>query len=246
MYTYGIPSCVEQVKAATEGGEAGIVSEHEVKTGAQPSYGKSDVLNELMEQILSHELKPGQPLVERVLAERFQLSRTPIREVLRQLERDRLVEVHPNQGVFVRRQSPKDIQDLFQLRIALEPVAAGLAAENRPEAELRIEQEGFRRAVEEGVDDPEHLVGLGQSLHDAIIRWTGNHLLVDLYGLLRMQTRLVRNLAKSRPDLESRSFREHMGLLEAIEAGDGDGARERMRAHLERTEADIARWLRSS
>lgn len=222
------------------------MSEGSGNAGNSQQYAKEDVLNELMEQILSHELKPGQPLVERVLAERFQLSRTPIREVLRQLERNRLVEVHPNQGAFVRTQSPKDIQDLFQLRIAPEPVAAALAAENRPTRELREVQGAFREALENRTEDPEHLIGLGQSLHDAVIRWTGNHLLIDMYGQLRMQTRLVRNLVKSRPDLESRSFREHMALLDAIEARDAATARERMQAHLERTEADIVRWFRSS
>lgn len=245
--TCGIPGSVRDVKRSSQGDEGSPASEGQRDApGRRSPYRKSDVRDDLMEKILSGDLPPGRPLVERVLADHYRLSRTPIREVLRSLEQDRLVEVHPNQGVFVRKQSPKDIQDLFQLRIALEPVAASLAAHNRPPAELARLEDAFHRTVKEAIDDPEHLVGLGQDLHDAIIRWTGNHLLVDLYGRLRMQTRLVRNLVMSRPDLESRSFREHLGLLAAIEERNTEAARKRMRDHLERAEADIGRWLRSS
>lgn len=209
-------------------------------------YGKEEALGILTEEILSRTLPPGHPLVERVLAERFQLSRTPIREILRRLEHDRLVDVRPNQGVFVRTLTPKDMQNLFQLRIALEPVAASLAAQHRPDDDLRRVRTLFDDASARAEDDPTELVSLGQALHDAIVAWTDNDLLVDMYALLRKQTRLVRHVARKSLDLESRSFEEHLAVLDAIGRRDADAAHESMRQHLERTDADMAQWFRAT
>lgn len=209
----------------------------------KPRIDKEEAFQELVEDILANRLRPGQPLVERVLAERFSLSRTPIREVLRKLERDRLVEVYPNQGVFVRRQTAKDIQDLFQLRIALEPVAASMAARNRPEHEFRAVHEKFLALAKSERRDAGEPVALGGALHDSITRWTGNQLLVEIYEQLRKQTRLLRNLMRQRVDLESRSFEEHMAILEAIRDQDIQLAAERMSEHLRRTNEDVLGWL---
>ncbi|MEX2501115.1 MAG: GntR family transcriptional regulator [Trueperaceae bacterium] len=209
-------------------------------------YDKEEALALLTEEILSRTLPPGHPLIERVLAERFQLSRTPIREILRRLERDRLVDVRPNQGAFVRTLTPKDMQNLFQLRIALEPVAAGLAAEHRPSDGLHAVRAQYDAAEARDENDPGELVALGQALHDAIAEWTDNDLLLEMYALLRKQTRLVRHMAKKSLELEHRSFREHLALLGAIERRDADAARARMREHLERTGTDMAAWFRTS
>jgi DNA-binding GntR family transcriptional regulator len=159
------------------------------------------------------------------------------------LERDRLVEVYPNQGVFVRRQTGKDIQDLFQMRIALEPVAASLAAKNRPADELRAVQEQFDVMARSERQDAGEFVALGASLHDAVIRWTGNQLLAEIYEQLRKQTRLLRNLMQQRVDLESRSFHEHVAILAAIRLQDQGRAEELMRKHLRRTNEDVVGWL---
>lgn len=206
---------------------------------------KDEVQEILTANILSGALPPGHPLIERVLAERFKLSRTPIREILRRLESDRLVDVHPNQGVFVRTLTPKDMKDLFQLRITIEPVAAGLAALHRPTEALRNIRARFEDAAARSEDDPNELVALGEALHDAIAEWTDNDLLVNVYALLRKQTRFVRQMAKERLDLETRSFAEHLAILDSIERRDADGARERMLEHLKRTDTDMVEWFQA-
>lgn len=212
--------------------------------GKRP-LNKEDAFLVIVDDILSNRLLPGQPLVERVLAQRFQLSRTPIREILRRLERDRLVDVYPNQGVFVRRQSPKDIQDLFQLRIALEPIAASLSATNRPDDELRDIEQKFELHCGPETGDAKALIALGESLHDAVVRWTGNALLVEMYELLRKQTKLVRGMMQKRKDLERESFKEHMAILVALKERDSAAAERRMREHLWRANKDIVEWLTS-
>lgn len=208
--------------------------------------GKERALAVLTDEILDHKLAPGESLVERVLAERFQLSRTPIREILRRLERDRLVDVRPNQGVFVRTLTPKDMRDLFELRIALEPLAAGLAARHRPDQGVRSVRARFDDARSRGEDDPQRLVALGQMLHDAIAEWADNALLREMYDLLRKQTRLVRHMSEKTPELENRSFYEHLAVLDAVERREEHAARDRMRAHLQRTDSDLSEWFGST
>jgi DNA-binding GntR family transcriptional regulator len=197
----------------------------------------------LLDDILSNRLSPGTPLTERALAERFGLSRTPIRQVLWQLERDQLVESHPNYGVFVRKLTLKDIQDLFQLRVVLEPVAAYLAARHRPSKELGKLEKRFDELAVAASFEPKPLLLAGAALHDALARWADNNLLLNMYEMLRKQTTLVRNIMHGRLDLETQSFAEHRSILEAVRLQNADEARARMKRHLQRTNSDILQWL---
>lgn len=196
---------------------------------------KQRVYEILVDDILSNRLAPGDALVERTLAERFGLSRTPIREILRRLESDYLVDVYPNQGAFVRKLSPRDVRDLFQMREALEPLAAELAARHRPDDELAELRARYPDRDEWTSTDPAALTRLGEATHDAIVRWSGNGLLNDVYASLRRQTRLVRGMTRTRVDIELASLAEHIGILDAVEDRDAERARESMIAHLRRS-----------
>src|SRR5690554_1246467 len=104
-------------------------------TGVVTTPSKDDVFEELVEDILTNRLAPGEALVERSLADRFGISRTPIREVLLRLHSEHLIDFFPHQGAFVRKMTPQDVRELFELREALEPLAAKLAAMHRPDDE---------------------------------------------------------------------------------------------------------------
>jgi DNA-binding GntR family transcriptional regulator len=200
----------------------------------------------LSDDILSNRLSPGTPLTERTLAGRFGLSRTPIREVLWQLERDCLVESRPNYGVFVRKLTLKDIRDLFQLRVILEPVAAYLAAQHRPSEALEKLEQHFDKLAADSNPAPTPLLLAGAALHDALTHWADNGLLLNIYKMLRKQTTLVRNMMHERLDLETQSFNEHRSILEAVRLQNAHEARDRMRRHLQRTNSDILKWLGKS
>lgn len=92
---------------------------------------------QLKRAILTAAVRPGQPFSERVLAARFHLSRTPVREILRRLEREHLVELVPRRGAFVRRLDPWEVLEIFQARETVEPAAARLAAARAEPAVLR-------------------------------------------------------------------------------------------------------------
>lgn len=206
-------------------------------------HDKEYVYAVLVDDILSNRLKAGDALVERSLAERFGLSRTPIREVLRRLESDYLVDLYPNHGAFVRKLSPKDVGELFQMREALEPLAAQLAALYRPDDELIQLKALFPTRDKVEATAPKSLTQLGEAMHDALVRWAGNNLLTDIYVLLKRQTRLVRGMTRSHKDVELASLNEHIGILDAVEKHDSDLAKTRMIQHLQRSNAVVMELL---
>ncbi|MDA0699779.1 MAG: GntR family transcriptional regulator [bacterium] len=199
--------------------------------------GKNAVFETLVDEILTNRIPAGAALTERALVGRFGLSRTPIREVLLRLQAEHLVDFYPNQGAFVRKLTPHDIRDLFEMREALEPLAAALAARHRPEAELEQLTAEFGRVDE--TTDAATLTRLGERLHDAIAAWSGNQLLEDFSTHLRRQMMLVRAMLRSQTDLERRSLQEHLELLRALHDRDPDAARAQMTAHLERSHTAV-------
>jgi DNA-binding GntR family transcriptional regulator len=208
-----------------------------------PRAGKDDVYAELVEEILGGRLAPGMPVSERALVERFEISRTPIRQVLWRLERDDLIEVHPHRGAFVKKMGADDVGDLFQLREALEPMASALAAQRRPEAELLELRSRFRALEHAEETTASRLVSLGGELHGAIVRWSGNRMLLRIYGTIHMQTHLMRNLLHGSLGSEWLSFHEHVAILDAVERRDAPEAQARMAAHLQRSRTAILEHL---
>jgi DNA-binding GntR family transcriptional regulator len=204
---------------------------------ANTPLSKEGVFEVLVDEILTNRLPSGAALTERALVARFGLSRTPIREVLLRLQAEGLVDFYPNQGAFVRRLSPNDIRDLFELREALEPLAAALAARHRPDAALARLQAEF--ATVDEATAAATLTHLGEQLHDAIAEWSGNRLLGVFSTHLRRQMMLVRGMLRYQPDMERRSLHEHLGLLDALQARDPETARARMAAHLARSHAAV-------
>lgn len=204
---------------------------------------KEQAFRTLVDEIVAGELPPGTPLSERTLVDRFGISRTPIREVIWQLERDDLVDVHVGRGVFVKKIGAEEVIELFQLREALEPLAAMLAAGQRPDDELAELKARLRSADADEDRDASELVKLGESLHDAVVRWSGNRMLARIYDTLRRQTQLMRNLLHDQQGSERTSLREHITILGALERRDAAGARQAMADHLRRARVAIIKDL---
>jgi DNA-binding GntR family transcriptional regulator len=202
-------------------------------------YDKEAVFQALTDEIVSGALAPGTPLPERSLVERFGISRTPIRQVLWMLERDRLVDVLPNRGAFVKKLGVGEVIELFQLREALEPLAARLAATHRPAAEASTLLARMLAAEAGDTRDTKELVALGAELHDALARWSGNRMLQRIYETLRMQTHLLRNLLHESDGSERSSLSEHISIVTAVEQRDDDAAFTRMSEHLRRARLAI-------
>ncbi|MFF4523919.1 GntR family transcriptional regulator [Streptomyces bluensis] len=187
------------------------------------------VLANLRQEIIAGRLRPGDRLVERELADRFGVSRVPVREAIRALVGEGFVHFETPRRTVVRRLTANDVQELFELREALEVYAAGLAAARATPEDLAEVQELLdlaAAATESG--DAETITDVNSRLHDRIVAMAGNHLLVaslePVAGRLRWMTR--RN--EEWPQL----LVEHRELYEAIASGDPARARAHALAHV--------------
>lgn len=187
----------------------------------------------LEDDIVSGRLRPGQRLDEAGLAERFAVSRTPIREALIQLSASGLVEIRPRRGAFVVLLGPRALLESFELMAEIEAACARLAAQRMGPADMaaiRAAHEACRGAVAAG--DEAAYYPANAVFHGAIYAATGNRVLMG--EALRLQRALqpYRRLQLKVPRRMEASFAEHEGIVEALAAGDGVGAAERVRAHV--------------
>ena len=192
--------------------------------------------------IVSLELAPGALIDERELIERLEIGRTPVREALRRLAQEQLVEVYPRRGMFVTPVDARALARLSEVRAVLEPEAARLAAVRATDADR--EELGLLLSELEGGGGSE-LIDLDERIHRAVYRAAHNDLLqttLEQYYTLALR---IWSLALDRAHELEEAVAEHRALLEAIHDGDGDRAAATMRAHVENFEQAMHRVLLS-
>ena len=203
------------------------------RTRTAPHRLVADRLYErLKERILSGEYLPGSHLVEARLTHDHGVSRATVREALRRLLTDDLVDLAAHRGARVRQLTTDDVADLYMVREPLEGLAARLAAAASPEAQARLVEihESGIRAVEAG--DAVRFARLNASLHQAIGEITGNRALSGVLSRLNMQMVGYQFVSFANQVYYERALREHQALLDAILARDADRAEAVMRHHL--------------
>ncbi|HEY3684097.1 MAG TPA: GntR family transcriptional regulator [Streptosporangiaceae bacterium] len=193
----------------------------------------SQVYEGLRAAIVSGEYDPGEPLVEVVLAERYGTSRTPVREALRRLEQDGLVE-RGERGMRVRTRSPEEILEIYEARIPLEAAAAGAAAERRTDLDLVRIRRAAERMDDTAADDVQAMATANRVVHEAIWAASHNGTLVDL--LTRLNNHLTRYPATTlaAPGRWDEALREHVKIIAAIERHDRTAAADLARDHMTR------------
>ncbi len=144
----------------------------------------------LRRRILAEEYFPGQKLSENALAKEFGCSRTPVREALKRLEHEQLIEIRPQSGTYVLQATSKDYIDLLEVRAYIEGLAFRLAVERAPEAGI----EGLSSiltAMDEVIAshplDMQRYAELHYSLHFSLVRLAGNELLVQMFERLNLR-----------------------------------------------------------
>lgn len=191
----------------------------------------------LRSHILAGDLASGERVVEAQIARELGVSRGPVREALKQLRAEGLIREEPRRGSFVAKLNAKDIDEIYELRGAIETRAVRILMDQGDRASLdrlREALEVIRSAV--ALDDPGEAARADISFHGEVCRLTGNE---RLYGVFTTHAALLQSLLR----LENESFyddlaeivEEHRELLEAIEAGDPAEAIELWDTHLERT-----------
>jgi DNA-binding GntR family transcriptional regulator len=188
---------------------------------------------------VSLELAPGAVIDERQLVERLAIGRTPVREALRRLAQERLVEVYPRRGMFVSGVDVRELARLSEVREVLEPEAARLAAERATDADRR---ELGALLVELDTAGGE-LMALDERIHRAVYRAAHNDLLeatLEQYYVLALR---IWSMALDRAHDLGEAVEEHRALLEAIRSGDAERAADTMRAHVQNFEQAMHRVL---
>jgi DNA-binding GntR family transcriptional regulator len=195
--------------------------------------------HEIRGLIVSLELAPGAVIDERELIERLEIGRTPVREALRRLAHERLVEVYPRRGMFVTGVDVRELARLSEVRELLEPEAARLAAERATDTD----REQLAELLAELDAGASELMDLDERIHRAVYRVSHNDLLeatLEQYYVLALR---IWSMALDRAHELEEAVEAHRALLEAIRDGDGERAADTMRAHVQDFEQAMHRVL---
>ena len=188
----------------------------------------------VLDMILSGEINPSAPISERKLAEKLDMGRTPVREALRALARDGVVETQLARGTYVRQLSQDNLREVYQVRQALEGMAAYLAAENGPTKSLSE----FGARLKDMAANPDGYDGaqiddVGAQFHSEIFKAAGNEMLLQVFEPLRLRFQIAFGLPRHHdPAGMRRSIVEHLEVLNAIESRDSAKAQRLMWEHL--------------
>ncbi len=191
------------------------------------------VANRIREMIRKGDLTTGQRIVEKRLCEELGVSRTPLREALRTLSSEGLVELVPNRGAFVSKPTMAEVRDMFEAMSVLEGTCARLAAERMSDADLERLERLHQRLEQAYADrDPEAYIQVNHAYHTLVQKAAGNRTLDGILSGLRHKAFLHRYRQLYQPDRFQASMEEHRRLLEAFQQRDPEAAERLMRGHL--------------
>ena len=205
------------------------------------------VFNTLRDAILTGKLVPGERLMENQLAEKLGVSRTPVREALRMLELENLVELVPRKGAQVLDMSEKDITNILEVRSALEGLATSVACKKMSKEDLqqlKNMEVDFEKAVAE--NDVEHFVDIDEDFHDLIFAATENDKLINIFRNLRIQLYRYRMAqAKNNETSMSTIVAHHRSIIRAIENHDVEEGASIAQGHIKYQTESILRFVRN-
>lgn len=221
----------------------------ELDTARRPLRIKRAALHEriverLHDLITEGELKPGERINERELANRLNVSRTPLREALRVLAVEKLVTISPNYGAFVTRMTRREIQDAFEMMSALERFSGELACARITEEEVaainEIHEAMLNHWQRQNLPAYYHA---NQRIHDLVNRAARNETLRQTYLSLNRRLHPLR-LSSNRSETKwRRAVEEHREMLTTLKARDGQTLGKLMERHLlEKRDAVLANW----
>lgn len=184
---------------------------------------REKILETIREAILKGALRPGEKVAEPELAERFGISRTPIREAFRQLESEGYLTVIPRKGAVVASLSERDVEEFYAIKSILEGYAARMAAEKMTDKDIeRLDgiNERLEKLAREG--DVKNFFRVHNDFHECFIRAAGNDKLLELINLLLLKFNRLRMASLSLPGRMEISVQEHQKIIEAFKKRQGE------------------------
>ena len=204
------------------------------------------VCESIREAIRNGVLAPGDRLMEIQLAEELGVSRTPVREAIRKLEQEGYVITMPRRGTYVADISIRDVNEVFEIRISLDSLASGLAAERITDEELdrlqRLLVMIYGYIKENNMDK---IVETDMQFHDLLYQASRNARLVGMIAHLREQLTRFRTTSMSFPGRLEATLEEHRRIVEAIAQGDVKAAKRASEYHMEKSEQTLLKSMES-
>jgi len=204
---------------------------------AKNTNKKVKVYEDLRQRIISGALRPGLPINEADFAAQLEVSKTPIREALRQLEREGFVENVPGRGSTISHITSQEIRDVFEIREIIESGVTKRVAQLKGNQELQNEYEKIRKYLETHRDSDElvHEFGIWEDMHFSLVKALGNQTLLQMYkGILDRITRIRNHYGKSFTGRRLHDIlTEHAEILEAVVTGEATEAEDKLRYHLQ-------------
>ncbi|QFR33796.1 GntR family transcriptional regulator [Ancylobacter sp. TS-1] len=204
--------------------------------GAETSSAADWAFYELWRRIVRRDLAPGARVTEETLAKELDVSRTPLRDAIRKLEEYRLLSRHRNRTIYVAPMSVAEVLELTAIREQLEALVVRLAAQRASQcpgdvakALLMVEQMSALEGTDFGAGT---LLELGDRFHEQLVAISGMPRLGAMLTSLRFSIERYRYLLNETDDRSRTIAGEHRRVIEAIAAGDADGAEVEMRAHI--------------
>ncbi|RKY51263.1 MAG: GntR family transcriptional regulator [Candidatus Neomarinimicrobiota bacterium] len=198
----------------------------------------------IKQAIISYEVKPGEPLAEEQIANKLGVSRTPVREALKELRKEGLVKIIHRKGAFVAEISSKDVEEIFLLREILECAAEKIAIPRLKEEDL-IEMESLFNSISKDIEmkNYKNIFDTDIKLHSLIVDTAGNRRLSKFLNILNGQVHRMRVLSATAPGRLNKSLQEHKDILEALKKRDIDLAEQRLKQHIRNIKNNILEML---
>lgn len=195
---------------------------------------REKIYEKVRDRITYGYLNPGERLIEESLVKEFKVSRTPIRESLRQLENEGLISFERNKGFTVSKLSPKQVDEIYKLRWLLEGYACGLTAEKATERDLTHLNQVHEKL--QGMVQEKDLMGwlqFNSLFHDYLYDHCGNGNLISIIKIIQRRIYRYKYITISIPGYMERYLQQHEGIIRGCEKNDGEMAETCMRDHLE-------------
>jgi len=201
------------------------------KNSSEASQGKGTYVR-LLEEIRTGSLRPGARLTETELAKRLNVSRTPVREAIRKLEADGLVEHVARVGAVVRTLDYAEIIELYEMRAVLESTAARMAAHAATKIEIE-ELEEINTEMADAIEDSDRIYELNRQFHLLLLGAAKNRFLIKSMATLQKTLMILGATTLSETARASSAIEEHRAVLVALRDRDALAAESSMRAHIE-------------
>ena len=219
----------------------GAAAEYRIALGAAPHhFARSVAMERICSLLLDGSAPFDVPLSERAIADAIGLGRMPVREALRDLAREGILAVEPGRGTYLRQLSAREATELLEVRLAIEGMAARLAAEKGfvgelPDVATALRALAKRRLTGERVREAEVV---GDRVHWQVVQGAGNETLTSLYAGLRLRIAISLRLVQRREvERIQETVGEHLAIARAILARSPDAAAAAVHAHLSRGHA---------